>query len=63
MIVPYGPIGPHSRLVDIINTRRISLKIVGLLWMNIWMTILNIFQGDPLSFRGGMDRVLIRLTN
>ncbi|HHU01712.1 MAG TPA: glucosamine-6-phosphate isomerase [Christensenellaceae bacterium] len=59
MIVPYGPIGPHSRLVDIINTRRISLK-------NCWFFAMDEYlddnlkylpKSDPLSFRGGMDRV------
>lgn len=36
MVVPYGPIGPYSRLVYLINKYRVSLKIA---YSSIWMNI------------------------
>ena len=59
MIIPYGPLGPYARLVDQINERNISLK-------NCWFFNMDEYldnnkqyldKSDPLSFRGGMDRI------
>lgn len=60
MIIPYGPIGPYSRFVYLVNKNRISMK-------NCWFINMDEYLDDngkylpvthPLSFRGGMDRVL-----
>jgi glucosamine-6-phosphate deaminase len=65
MIVPYGPLGPYSRLVYLINKHRVSLK-------NCWFINMDEYldeQGqylpktDPLSFRGGMDRIFYGLVD
>ena len=59
MIIPYGPLGPYSRLVYLVNKYRISLK-------NCWFINMDEYidsngkwldKSDPLSFRGGMDRI------
>ena len=59
MIVPYGPIGPYARLVYLINKRRISLKNCYLINMDEYLhdDLRYLDKSDPLSFRGGMDRV------
>ena len=59
MVVPYGPLGPYSRLVYLINKYRVSLKNCVFINMDEYLTddkkyIDNL---DPLSFRGGMDRI------
>lgn len=58
MIVPYGPIGPYPRLVDMINTRRISLHHCWFINMDEYLDQMNQYlpRENPLSFRGGMDR-------
>ena len=33
MIVPYGPLGPYARLVELINKHRVSLKNCWFIWM------------------------------
>ena len=59
MIVPYGPLGPYARLVDWVNRRQISLK-------NCWFINMDEYldeagrwlpKENPLSFRGGMERI------
>ena len=58
MIVPYGPLGPYSRLVYLVNTYRISLKRCTFINMDEYLTDDGqwIDQNDPLSFRGFMAR-------
>lgn len=60
MIVPYGPIGPYPRFVYLVNKKRVSLK-------NCWFINMDEYLDDhgndlpashPLSFHGGMDRIL-----
>ena len=59
MIIPYGPIGPYSRLVETINERRISLKKCFFINMDEYLDdkLQYLPKDDPLSFRGGMDRI------
>ena len=59
MIIPYGPLGPYSRLVEQINKRRISLKNCWFINMDEYLTPDKkwLDKEDPLSFRGGMDRI------
>ena len=59
MIVPYGPLGPYSRLVYLVNTYRISLKRCIFINMDEYLTDDKQYldKSDPLSFRGGMDRI------
>ncbi len=59
MIVPYGPIGPYFRLVHLINKYRVSLKNCVFVNMDEYLTDDKKFisKDDPLSFRGGMDRI------
>ena len=63
MVVPYGPLGPYSRLVYLINTYRVSLKRCTFINMDEYLnddkTYLD--KNDPLSFRGGMDRIFYDL--
>lgn len=63
MIIPYGPLGPYERLVNLINRDRISLK-------NCWFINMDEYLDDneqylpkthALSFRGGMDRIFYSL--
>lgn len=58
MIVPYGPVGPYSRLVYLVNKYRISLKNCLFINMDEYLDdnkqYLDI--GHPFSFRGGMNR-------
>ncbi len=59
MVVPYGPIGPYSRLVYLVNKYRVSLKNCTFINMDEYLTDDGeyIDKADPLSFRGGMDRI------
>lgn len=59
MIVPYGPLGPYSRLVWLINKYRLSLKRCHFINMDEYLTddLQYLDKSDPLSFRGGMDRI------
>ena len=59
MVVPYGPIGPYSRLVYLVNKYRVSLK--NCIFMNMDEYLMDkdtyIDESEPLSFRGGMNRI------
>ena len=59
MVVPYGPLGPYFRLAELVNKYRISLKNCVFINMDEYLkddkTYLD--KNDPLSFRGGMDRI------
>ena len=59
MIVPYGPLGPYSRFVSLINERRISLKKCVFINMDEYLDDQGRYlpKTDPLSFRGSMDRI------
>ncbi len=65
MIIPYGPLGPYARLVDLVNTRRISLKNCWFINMDEYLDKNNQYlpKDDPLSFRGGMDRTFYSLVD
>ena len=59
MVVPYGPLGPYFRLSYLVNKHRISLKNCVFINMDEYLkdekTYVDI--NDPLSFRGGMNRI------
>jgi glucosamine-6-phosphate deaminase len=59
MIVPYGPVGPYSRLVYLVNKYRVSLKNCCFINMDEYLTNEKKYldKSHPLSFRGGMDRM------
>lgn len=59
MIVPYGPLGPYSRLVYLVNKYRVSLKNCTFINMDEYVTEDGryIDMNNPLSFRGGMNRI------
>ena len=59
MIVPNGPLGPYARIVYLVNKHRISLKNCVFCNMDEYITDDGeyIDKNDPLSFRGGMDRI------
>ncbi|MBO5069067.1 MAG: glucosamine-6-phosphate isomerase [Roseburia sp.] len=59
MIVPYGPLGPYSRLVYLINKYRVCLKNCTFINMDEYISDDGkyIDINDPLSFRGGMNRI------
>ena len=59
MVVPYGPLGPYARLVYLINKYRVSLKNCVFINMDEYLTNDKkyIDKSDPLSFRGGMERI------
>lgn len=59
MIVPYGPLGPYARIVYLVNKHRISLRNCVFCNMDEYITDDGeyIDKNDPLSFRGGMDRI------
>ena len=63
MVVPYGPIGPYSRLVYLVNKYRVSLKNCTFINMDEYLTDDKkyIDHSNPLSFRGGMDRIFYNL--
>ena len=59
MVVPYGPLGPYFRLSHLVNKYRVSLKNCVFINMDEYLadekTYIDIH--DPLSFRGGMNRI------
>lgn len=59
MVVPYGPLGPYFRLSHLVNKYRVSLKNCVFINMDEYLaddkTYVDI--NDPLSFRGGMNRI------
>ena len=59
MIVPYGPLGPYFKLTYLVNKYRVSLKNCVFCNMDEYLTddLKFIDKKDPLSFRGGMDRI------
>ncbi len=63
MIVPYGPLGAYNRLVYLINKYRISLKNCVFINMDEYLSDEHTYipTDDPLSFRGGMDRIFYNL--
>ena len=58
MIVPYGPLGPYSRIAYLVNKYEISLRNCVFINMDEYLTNDDeyIDISDPLSFRGGMER-------
>lgn len=65
MIIPYGPLGPYSRLVYLINKYHISLKNCIFINMDEYLTDDKeyIDENNPLSFRGGMKRIFYSQIN
>lgn len=59
MVIPYGPLGPYSRLVYLINRYHVNLKNCIFMNMDEYLRddMTYIDKSDPLSFRGGMDRI------
>lgn len=59
MIVPYGPLGPYARIAYLVNRYGISLENCVFCNMDEYITDDGkyIDKADPLSFRGGMDRI------
>ena len=59
MVVPYGPLGPYARLVYLVNKYRVSLKNCVFINMDEYLTDDKEYldENDPLSFRGGMNRI------
>ncbi len=59
MVVPYGPLGPYSRLVYLVNKYRVSLKNCCFMNMDEYLVSPSeyIAEDHPLSFRGGMQRI------
>ena len=59
MVVPYGPLGPYFRLAHLVNKYRVSLRNCVFINMDEYLadekTYIDI--NDPLSFRGGMNRI------
>ena len=65
MIVPYGPLGPFARFVYLVNRYRVSLKNCWFINMDEYLDENNQYlpKSDPLSFRGGMDRIFYNLVD
>ena len=65
MIVPYGPLGPYARFVYLVNKYRVSLKNCWFINMDEYLDekLQYLPKNDPLSFRGGMDRVFYDLVD
>ncbi len=65
MIVPYGPLGPYARIAYLVNKYRISLKNCVFINMDEYLEDEKTYidYNDPLSFRGGMDRVFYSLVD
>ena len=63
MIIPFGPLGPLSRWVYLINKYRISLKRCWFINMDEYLTpsLEYIDMNHPLSFRGGINRLFYDL--
>ncbi len=63
MVIPFGPLGPFARLVYLINKYRVSLKRCCFInmdeYLNDDLTYIDI--NDPLSFRGGINRIFYSL--
>ncbi len=59
MVVPYGPLGPYFRLAELVNKYRVSLKNCIFINMDEYLNDDKTYidKNDPLSFRGGMDRI------
>jgi len=59
MVVPYGPLGPYFRLSYLVNKHRISLKNCVFINMDEYLKDEKTYvdMDDPLSFRGGMNRI------
>ena len=59
MVIPYGPLGPYSRLVYLVNKYRVSLKRCTFINIDEYLADEKTYidKADPLSFRGGMDRI------
>lgn len=59
MVIPYGPLGPYARLVYLVNKYRISLRKCIFINMDEYLTDDKkyIDINNPLSFRGGMNRI------
>lgn len=59
MVIPYGPLGPYARIVYLVNKYRVSLKNCIFINMDEYLTDDKeyIDINDPLSFRGGMERI------
>lgn len=59
MITPYGPLGPYSRLAYLVNKYRVSLKNCCFINMDEYLADEHTYiaEDDPLSFRGGMNRI------
>ena len=60
MIVPYGPLGPYARLVELINKHRVSLKNCWFINMDEYLTDEGewIEESSKLSFHGFMNRTV-----
>ena len=58
MIVPYGPVGPYSRLAWLVNHYRLNLRHCTFINMDEYLddTLQYLPVDHPLSFRGGMNR-------
>lgn len=65
MVVPYGPLGPYSRIAELVNKYRISLKNCCFINMDEYLKDDKTYidREDPLSFRGGMDRTFYSLVD
>ncbi|MEG0767577.1 MAG: hypothetical protein RR482_07660, partial [Clostridia bacterium] len=63
MIVPYGPVGPYSRLAYLVNKYQVSLKNCYFVNMDEYLNddLTYIDYDHPFSFRGGMDRMFYDL--
>jgi len=63
MIIPFGPLGPLSRWVYLVNKYRISLKRCWFINMDEYLTpsLEYIDINHPLSFRGGINRLFYDL--
>lgn len=59
MIVPYGPLGPYARIAYLVNKYRISLRDCVFCNMDEYIGEDGDYipKDDPLSFRGGMERI------
>lgn len=59
MVVPYGPLGPYFRLAYLVNKYRVSLKKCVFINMDEYLADEKAYIdiNDPLSFRGGMNRI------
>ena len=57
MVVPYGPLGPYSRLVYLVNKYRISLKNCVFMNMDEYLKSESEYIDQDNPFRGGMNRI------